>query len=312
MTWRITCLAAVLTAAPAMAQAPAPDAPPVIFRSDSRLVDLHVSVLDKAGNMIKDIPESAFKVYENGVEQPIKVFRNEDAPVSMGILIDNSGSMRDKRAKVAAAALALVKASNPLDEVFIMNFNDKAYLDQPFTHDLKEMEKALDRINSRGNTAMRDAISLALDYLETGREDKKVLLVVTDGDDNASNETMEQMERDVRRSGVLIYTIGLLTEEEPRQARNARQALKALADASGGQDFYPQSVAEVEDITPRVAHEIRNQYTLAYSPLNQALDGSFRQIKVTVAGFGDSTVRTRNGYYATAAPTRAAGSGSSR
>lgn len=270
-----------------------------VFRSDTRLVVLHASVLDKSGKLITTVPQSAFKVFENGQEQPIKIFRREDVPVSMGIIIDNSGSMRDKRSKVAAAALALVKESNPQDEVFIVDFNDAPYLDQPFTNDVKKMQEALDKIDSRGGTAMRDAISLSIDYArESGKKDKKVLLVVTDGNDNSSDETLEQLVRKAQKSEVLIYCIGLLNEEEPREARAAKRALKALAEASGGQDYYPKDLAEVEKITPEVAREIRNQYTLAYSPTNQNLDGTFRKIQVTVNGYGRPTVRTRNGYYA--------------
>jgi len=281
------------------AQAAGADDEIAVFRSDTRLVILHASVLDKNGKLLTTIPQSAFKVYENGQEQPIKLFRREDIPVSMGIIIDNSGSMRDKRAKVAAASLALVKESNPQDEVFIVDFNDAPYLDQPFTNNIKKLEETLDKIDSRGGTAMRDAISLSIDYAkQNGKKDKKVLLVVTDGNDNSSDETLENLVRKAQRSEVLIYSIGLLSEEEPREARAARRALKALAEASGGLDYYPKDLAEVEKITPEVAKEIRNQYVLAYSPTNQNLDGTFRKIQVTVNGYGKPTVRTRNGYYA--------------
>jgi len=290
-------------------QQPSADDEIALFRTDTRLVVVHASVLDKNGKLITNIPQSGFKVFENGQEQPVKVFRREDVPVSMGIIIDNSGSMRDKRAKVAAAALALVKASNPEDEVFIVDFNDAPYLDQPFTSDIKKMEEALDKIDSRGGTAMRDAISLSIDYVKKyGKKDKKVLLVVTDGNDNSSDETLEQLVREAQRSEVLIYSIGLLNEEEPREARAAKRALKALAEASGGLDYYPKDLAEVEKITPEVAKEIRNQYTLAYSPTNQNLDGTFRKIQVTVKAPGNPTVRTRNGYYATPdVPPKSAG-----
>ena len=271
-----------------------------VFSTDTRLVLLPVTALDKSGKLLTTIPQSAFKVYENGAEQSLKLFRREDVPVSMGIVIDNSGSMRDKRSKVAAATLALVKESNPQDEVFIVDFNDAAYLDQPFTNDIKKLEEALDKIDSRGGTAMRDAVSLSIDYVkDKGKKDKKVLLVVTDGNDNASDETLEQLIRKAQKSEVLIYSIGLLNDEEPREARAAKRALKALAEASGGLDYYPKDLAEVEKITPEVAKEIRNQYMLAYSPANQNLDGTFRQIRVTVNGFGKPIVRTRNGYYAT-------------
>jgi len=271
-----------------------------VFKAGTQLVDLHVSVLDKSGKLITDVPEAAFKVYENGIEQPVKLFRREDVPVSMGIIIDNSGSMRDKRVKVAAASLALVKASNPQDEEFIVDFNDDAYLDQPLTSEIKKLEAALDRLDSRGGTAMRDAIGMSIDYVkDKGKKDKKVLLVVTDGNDNTSNESLEQLVRKAQRSEVLVYCIGLLSEEEPREARNAKRALRALAEASGGMDYYPKDLAEVERITPQVAHEIRNQYLLAYSPTNPNLDGTYRKIEVKVKGYGNPTVRARSGYYAT-------------
>jgi Ca-activated chloride channel family protein len=219
--------------------------------------------------------------------------------VSMGIIIDNSGSMRDKRAKVAAASLDLVKASNPQDEVFIVNFNDDAYLDQPFTNDVKKLETALERIDSKGGTAMRDAISMSIDYVkDKGKKDKKVLIVVTDGNDNTSNIGLEELVRKAQQSDVLIYSIGILSEEEPREARKAKRALHDLGIASGGLDYYPKDLAEVDKITPEVAHEIRNQYTLGYTPTNTAMDGTFRKITVNVNAPGRLQVRTRNGYYA--------------
>jgi VWFA-related protein len=208
--------------------------------------------------------------------------------------------MREKRSKVESAALALVKDSNPQDEVFIVNFNDEAFLDKDFTSDIKDMQEGLARIDSRGGTAMRDAIRMSINYMkQKGTREKKVLLVVTDGNDNTSEILQDQLMREVRESDVLIYAIGLLSEEEPRDASAAKKALKALTEASGGLDYYPKDLSEVEKITPQVAHEIRNQYLLAYSPTNTALDGTFRQIRVTVKGY--TNVRYRNGYYATAA-----------
>ena len=288
-----------------LAQAPPPapkasqdDVP--LYRSDARLVLLHASVVDKNGRLVTNIPQSAFKVFEDGVEQPLRLFRREDVPVSMGIIVDNSGSMTSKRARVAAAALELVKQSNPEDEVFIVNFNDDSHFDQLLTNDIKKLQAALSRMESRGGTAMRDALSKSIDYVKrNGKKDKKVLVVVTDGNDNSSDISLEQLLRQAQSSDVLIYSIGLLDEEEAREARSAKKALKALAEASGGLDYYPKSVSDVQEITPRVAHEIRNQYILGYTSSNQALDGTFRQVKVTVTGFGRTTVRTRNGYYAT-------------
>jgi Ca-activated chloride channel homolog len=291
------CAAVALTGAIAFAQ---PAADESTFRVDTRLVVLHASVVDKSGKLVTNLGQTAFKVFENGSEQPIKIFRREDVPVSMGILIDDSGSMREKRAKVAASALALVKASNPQDEVFIVNFNDEAYLDQPFTNDINKLQDALQKIDSRGGTAMRDAISMSIDYMkDKAKKDKKVILVVTDGNDTASTETLEKLVAKARQSEVLIYAIGILGEEEPRESKKAQRALKALTEASGGMVFYPKQLPEVEKMSLDVAHDIRNQYTIAYSPVISALDGTFRQIKVTVNGPGRPTVRTRNGYYAT-------------
>ena len=269
------------------------------FSTDTRLVVLPVSVSDKSGKLITNLQRQAFKVFENGAEQAIKVFRREDVPISLGIIIDNSGSMRDKRQKVETASLDLVKASNPQDEVFVVNFNDEAYLDVPFTNDIKKLEDGVARIDSRGGTAMRDAISMSIDYLkEKGKKDKKVLLIVTDGNDTASSGTLEKLIDKARNGEVLIYAIGLLNEEEKREAHKAKRALDAITKDSGGLSFYPKDASEVDKIALQVAQDIRNQYTIAYSPTVQALDGSFRQIKVTVNGAGHATVRTRTGYYA--------------
>jgi Ca-activated chloride channel family protein len=199
--------------------------------------------------------------------------------------------------------MLLVKNSNPEDEVFIVNFNDDAYLDQDFTNDTKKLEEALDKIDARGGTAMRDAISMSIDNLkEKGKREKKVLLVVTDGNDNTSNISLEQIVRKAQQSEVLIYSIGLLNEEEPREARQAKRALHALAENSGALDYYPKDLAEVDRITPQIAHEIRSQYMISYLPTNTVLDGKFRKITVTVTGNGHPTVRTRSGYYANHAP----------
>jgi Ca-activated chloride channel family protein len=273
---------------------------PTTFTAETRWVILPVSVSDKNGKLITDLQQKAFKVFENGIEQPIKFFRHEDVPISLGIIVDNSGSMKEKRQKVEIASVDLVKASNPHDEVFIVNFNDEAYLDVEFTNDIKKMEEGVARIDARGGTAMREAISMSIDYLkEKGQNHKKVLLVVTDGNDNASTISLERLVDRARQSEVLIYAIGLLDEEERREAKSARRALNALTHESGGLSFFPKALAEVDSIALQVAHEIRNQYTIAYSPLNEARDGSFRQIKVMVNGPGHPQVRTRTGYYAT-------------
>jgi len=292
----------LLVKVPGAPQDPQDDA--FTFTSDSSLVTLHVSVLDKNGKPVTTLPRSAFKVFEDNVEQPLKVFKREDVPVSMGILVDNSGSMRERSARVAAAALAMVKASNPDDEEFIVNFNDDSFFDQPFTSNIKKLEAALKKFSPRGGTAMRNAINGSLDYLKTDAHlDKKVLVVITDGNDNSSTETpLDALIRKVQSTDVMIYSIGLLNEEEPDEAKKAKKALKALAEASGGFDYYQKDLAEVEELTPQIAHEIRNQYILAYTPLNLTMDGKFRALRVEVKGYGK--VRAKNGYYAKAATAK--------
>jgi VWFA-related protein len=270
------------------------------FRSDTRLVVLHASVTDKKGKLLTNLERNSFKVYENGQLQQVKIFRREDVPVSLGIIIDDSGSMATKRARVETAALAMVRESNPQDEVFIVNFNDDAYLDVPFTNDIHKMEQGLARIDSRGGTAMRDAIGMSLDYMrDKAKKDKKVLMVITDGNDNASNVTLEKVVARSNQSDTLVYAIGLFTEEEKHEATKARRALNELTGATGGLAFYPKEVSEVQSLAVEVARDIRSQYTIAYSPSIQQLDGSYRQIKVTVNAPGKPVVRTRSGYYAT-------------
>jgi Ca-activated chloride channel family protein len=270
------------------------------LRADTRLVVLHASVTDRKGKLVTNLDKDAFKVFENGQLQQVKIFRREDVPVSLGIIIDDSGSMATKRSRVEAAALAMVRASNAQDEVFVVNFNDDAYLDVPFTNDMHKMEQGLARIDSRGGTAMREAINMSLDYIKShAKRDKKVIVVITDGNDNASNVSLERIVARSNQGDTLIYAIGLFTEEERREAAKARRALKELTSATGGLAFYPKDVNEVQTLAVEIAHDIRNQYTIAYSPNIQALDGSYRQIRVMVDAPGKPVVRTRSGYYAT-------------
>jgi VWFA-related protein len=251
-------------------------------------------------------------VFEDKVEQKLSVFKREDVPVSMGLVIDNSGSMREKRPRVNEAALTLVQASNPRDEAFVVNFNDDFYLDldKDFTSSIPELKEALERIDSRGSTALRDAIIGSLDHLKKGTKDKKVLLVVTDGEDNASHNSLEKTLREIQKTDTVIYTIGLLSSEGKKEAKRAKKVLQEIAAASGGVAYFPESVDDVHSICEQVAHDIRNQYILAYYPTNARRDGSFRAVNVDVIpprGRGKLTARTRNGYYAPGSPTTATG-----
>jgi Ca-activated chloride channel homolog len=272
------------------------------FRADTRLVVLHASVAEKSGKLLTGLKKEAFKVYENGVEQQVKEFKREDVPVSLAVVVDNSGSMRDKRKKVESAALAMVKASNPRDEITVVNFNDEAFQDTTFTNDPKKLEEALTRLDSRGGTAMRDAISGTIDYVRSkGKHMKKVMIIITDGADTASsaNMTLEKLVAKAHQSEVLLYFVGILNEEEKREAKKAQRAIEQLAAASGGSAVFPKELAEVEKAALDIAHEIRNQYIITYTPANQLLDGSFRTIRIAVNAPGRPVARTRSGYYAT-------------
>src|ERR1700682_4171931 len=285
----LICAAAVLASA-AFAQIPVPNAAPpppgqdanagkqgLSIKVDVNLVVLHTTVIDDRHRFADGLKSENFRVFEDKVEQKLAVFKREDVPVSMGLVIDNSGSMRDKRPRVNEAALTLVQASNPNDEAFVVNFNDDFYLDldKDFTNSIPELKEALERIDSRGSTALRDAILGSLDHLKKASKDKKVLLVVTDGEDNASRNSLEKM-----------------------------------AAASGGLAFFPENVDDVHSICEQVAHDIRNQYILAYYPTNTRRDGSYRAIQVEVIpprGRGKLIARTRNGYYAPTEKPSAAG-----
>ncbi len=291
------------TEAPA-SRANAQDAGEYAIQRDVNLVVLHASVFNARGQFSPGLLQEYFHVYEDKAEQRISVFRQEDVPVSMGLVIDNSGSMRPIRSLVNAAALTFVKVSNPQDEAFVVNFNDDYYLDtvQDFTNDIDELKDALERIDSRGSTALYDAIIGSLDHLKKGKKDKKVLLVISDGEDNASRRTLEEAMLEAQRSDAIIYAVGLFGKDvKGRELRRARRALTDLATATGGQAFFPEDAGDTESIATQIARDIRQQYTIAYYPTNAARDGSFRTVQVNVTpprGYGRLSVRTRSGYYA--------------
>ena len=271
-----------------------------IYRQRVDEVTLHATVLDQKHHIVTDLGQRDFTVYEDGQPQQIKDFRREDVPVSIGILVDNSGSMRTKRNAVTKAVVNLVQASNPNDEVFIVNFNDEPYLDQDFTNSIAQMREALDRVDTRGGTALYDAVYAAADHLAKGaKRQKKVLLVVTDGEDNESRMSLEQAIRAVQNdNGPTIYTIGILGEEG--RQRRAKRALEALSVQTGGVAFFPRNLEEVDDISRAVARDIRNQYSITYKPTNPQSNGGYRTVKVVAhaPGYKDLEVRTRTGYFA--------------
>jgi len=279
-----------------------------VFKKDVDEVLLHATVQDDKQHIVTNLDQGAFTVFEDGKPQNIIHFRHEDIPVAMGIVIDNSGSMREKRNKVNQAALNLVRSSNPRDEVFVVNFNDEYYLDQDFTNDLLKMKEALEKIDARGGTALYDAVVASGDHLKrNARLEKKVLFVVTDGEDNASNETLEQAVKQLQEeNGPQVYAIGILGDEE--HPKRARRALEIIAQRTGGIAFFPKTLDEVDEISRTVARDIRNQYSIGYKPTNPRGAGGFRMVRVEAKAKGHSkmTVRTKSGYYAGAQPTGAA------
>jgi VWFA-related protein len=275
---------------------------PPTFHAETRLVVLHATVKNSRGELVTALDRDAFAVYENGKRQPITLFRRDDIPVSLGLLIDNSGSMRTVRSRIETAALDLVRASNPQDEVFVLNFADKARIDVPFTSDVRVLEAGIARVDSIGGTALRDAVDTAEKYVHRhATRDRKVLLVVTDGNDNASITTMSQIRDAAERSDTVIYAVGLFGEADSSKGRQGRRELDELTERTGGVAYYPATLDQIDSVALDLARQIRNQYTIAYAPVNQALDGTYRRIRVDAAGRERLAVRTRVGYWATGA-----------
>jgi Ca-activated chloride channel homolog len=271
-----------------------------VFKSEVQEVTLNATVVDDHQRPVTTLDRSAFQVFEDGRPQHITSFRRVDVPVALGIVIDNSGSMRDKRTSVNAAALNLVRASNSQDQVFVVNFNNEYYLDQDYTGNVSLLRDALERIESRGGTALYDAVAATSDHLmKSAKLQKKIILVVTDGEDTASRDTLEKAVRAIAvDGGPTVYTIGLLGHEREKKAR---RALRIMAEQTGGVAFFPGDVNEVEAISQQIAHDIRNQYTIGYKPSTPKVEGGYRQVKVDAmaSGYKKLSVRTRSGYYAT-------------
>ena len=277
------------------------------YRQVVNEVTLSATVLDAKRHLVTNLDKTNFVVYEDSGDgkgpqpQNITFFARKDIPVSIGIVVDNSGSMRTKRAAVTKAVLNLIQASNPQDEVFVVNFNDDPFLDQDFTASTGLLKEALDRVDSRGGTALYDAVIASADHLAKGaKKDKKVLLVITDGVDNESRESLESAIRSVQNdAGPTIYTIGILSKDEPGVKR-AKRALQALSDQTGGVAFFPADLEEVDEISSEVARDIRNQYSITYKPTNPRSNGGYRKVRVEAhaPGYRDLSVRTRDGYFA--------------
>jgi VWFA-related protein len=269
---------------------------------DVELVQLPISVLDKDGLPVRGLQQANFTIYEDKVQQDITLFKHEDIPLSVALVIDASGSMSDKLERLHASAMTFVRESNPDDETAIESFADDVTLEQDFTRNQHTLSRALAGITPNGNTSLYDAVFLAAKHLnEQGFHDKKVLLVVSDGEDNKSRYKLKEVLSAIRESKIILYAVGLLTPEPLFTPNDGKKALKKLAEATGGASFFPKNLNEVEEICKKIARDLREQYTVGYKPSNNQQDGSWRKIQVRVnppKTISNIKVRTKQGYYA--------------
>jgi Ca-activated chloride channel homolog len=305
LRYLVALLVLIVPASLAEAQEPSPaqsrPGDPYTIRVSVDMVVLHATAQDHNHTLVSGLDKKNFQVYEDGVPQQIKYFSHEDIPITVGLVVDNSGSMSPKRPDVVAAALVFARSSNPQDQMFVVNFNENVSfglpINTPFTDQVAQLEVALSRIRAHGETALYDAITAALEHLKKGNRDKKVLIVISDGGDNASKHKLAEVMALVGQPDVIIYTISIFDEQDAD--RNPR-VLKRLAKRTGGEAFLPESLKDIVPVCQRIAHDIRNQYTLAYLPTNRKRDGTYRVIEVKASGQGRAhlSVRTRTGYYA--------------
>jgi Ca-activated chloride channel family protein len=280
------------------------------LKANVDLVVLRATAQDRKNTLVSGLNKDDFQVYEDGVPQPIKYFSHEDIPVTVGLVVDNSGSMKPKRQDVIAAALAFARSSNPLDQMFVVNFNEKVSFGLPsniaFTDQVAQLQVALSRVAADGETALYDAIAVALEHLRKGDRDKKVLIVVSDGGDNASKHKLTEIMALAGQPNAIIYTIGIFDNLD---ADRNPSVLRHLAKETGGESFLPESLAGVTPVCERIARDIRNQYTIAYVPTNRKRDGTYRviQVKAGAPGYRGLSVRTRTGYFAPSALPPGAG-----
>jgi VWFA-related protein len=263
----------------------------------TELVVLPVRVVSSDGDFVSGLTQEQFRIYEDGRQQPITFFRQEDTPVTVGLVVDHSSSMGPKLQSVAAAVSAFAQSSNQEDEMFVVDFGDRVSVElpggKPFTSNSRELAQAVSAVSARGMTALYDAVAEGLNHLQLGRSDKKALIIVSDGGDNASKRKYADVLELARQSQAVIYAIGLIDaheEENPSVLRN-------LCKDTGGLAFFPTQGQSISEISSEIAHDLREQYTIGYTPENKN-DGSFRKIHVQVRapGRGKLQVRTRSGY----------------
>ncbi|HYR92048.1 MAG TPA: VWA domain-containing protein [Terriglobia bacterium] len=272
---------------------------------DVDLVTFNVTALDNNGDTVSGLTAGNFRIFEDGREQTIKVFQPEDTPATVGIVIDNSGSMAKRRADVVTSAMAFVGASHPDDEMFIVNFNRHPWLALPesmaFTSNREQLRSALLTTTAEGTTALYDALELSLTHLNLGTRQRKALVLLSDGGDNASYDTLDDVLRLAQHSSATIYCIGIY---DPQQNDKNPKVLRQIAKLTGGEAFFPQRAANLKQIWPRIAGALRGQYTIGYLSTTTLRNGAYRAVKITaVDSRGKSLdVRARPGYLAPSGP----------
>lgn len=272
-----------------------------VVSSDVELVLLDVSVKDSKGGFVAGLSKDSFKVFENKVDQPVSIFASQDAPVTVGLIVDNSGSVRPKKAEIVTAALTFVTQSNPEDEMFVINFNDRVFKGLPptvdFTGDRNLLRQGLLMAQPQGRTSLHDAIKTGLEHLEKGHLDKKTLVVISDGGDNASETNHDDLMRMVQTSLATIYTVGIFNPDDKDKNPGF---LRELARVTGGEAFMPENISHLVGICEKIAHDIRSRYSLGYAPTNRNYDGKIRRLRVVATGADGRRleVRTRSSYLA--------------
>jgi len=273
------------------------------------LVLMHVSVFDKANHFVAGLKKENFRVYEDGVQQEVTSFSREDLPVSMGIVLDLSGSMKSRIDQVNKAALAFIRASNPEDQVFLIGFNEEVELLQDFTNDIDEITDSLDNTIVSGGTAVYDAVYLGVQKAQTGSKPKKAIVVISDGEDRESYYKLEEVVAKVQEEDVQVFSVGFLGQRRSEGlfgrfrksiSEKAQDALTLISEETGGKAFFPDKLTDIHTIVAEIAHELRSQYSIGYFSSNQARDGTFRRVKIELTGKGteDKRIRYRRGYYA--------------
>lgn len=279
------------------------------------LVVMHTSVYDKNGHFVSGLKRESFNVFEDGVQQKISSFSQEDVPVSLGILLDLSGSMRNKIDQVTKAALAFIRASNPQDQVYLIGFNEQVELLQDYTSDIDEVADSLDNIVVTGGTALYDAIYLGVQKAQAGIKPKKAIVVITDGEDRDSYYKLDELIAKVQESDVQVFCVGFLNPVPDKGLfghwsksvpEKAREALQRISEETGAKAFFPQKLTEINNIVSEIANELRNQYSIGYLSTNTARDGSYRRVKIALdaATAANTHVRYRRGYFAPKAATQ--------